>query len=245
MSKVIPHNWEVPARFRERMGASAGKQRTMFHEGHLLLVLHEVPTPGDITRKAMIAWRSPEGAWKSSGASKGGLLGVRALVESYAKAVAEVEDRVERAQRAAEYFAALHAVTPLVRAARNLHKTLQDAREAVAADPELITLRDQAYEVERTAEIVQADAKAGLDFCIAERSEQQAETSEHIAVSGHKLNLLAALFFPITALGSLFGMNFIHGFESRYAPFLFWAIVVFAFMTGFWIRASLDRKPKR
>lgn len=244
MSKVIPHNWEVPARFRERMGAGAGKQRAMLHEGHLLLVLHEVPTPGDTSRKAVVAWRSVDGSWKSSGAQKAGLLGVRALVESYAKAVAELEDQVEKAHRAAEYFGALRLVTPLARSARNLHKALQSAREGIPGDGDLITLRDLAYEVERTAEITQSDAKTGLDFCVAERSEQQAATGEHIAVSGHKLNLIAALFFPITALGSIFGMNFLHGFETRYAPYLFWVILGFAFLCGFWLRAALGKAPR-
>jgi Mg2+ and Co2+ transporter CorA len=244
MSKVIPHNWEVPARFRERMGAAAGKQRAMLHEGHLLLVLHEVPIPGDVTRRSVVAWRSVEGAWKTSGGQKGGILGVRALVESYAKAIAEVEDQVEKAQRAADYFGALRAVTPFARAARNLHKALQSAREGIPNDADIITLRDLAYEIERTAEIVQADAKAGLDFCVAERSEQQAETGEHIAVSGHKLNLIAALFFPITALGSIFGMNFLHGFETSYAPYLFWIILGFAFVCGFWLRAALGKAPR-
>lgn len=243
MAKVIPHTWELPQKFRDRMGAGAGKQRAMVHEGHLLLVLHAVPTPGAIERDAAVFWRSPEGAWKSAGAVKGGLPALRSLVEAYTTTVAGLEDRVEKAQRAADYFKVLFAATPLLRAARNLHKTLQAAREATPNDSDIITLRDAAYEVERTADIVVADAKSGLDFCVAQRAEQQAESSEHIAVSGHKLNLIAALFFPITALGSIFGMNFIHGFETAHAPFLFWIILGIAFLSGFFLRSSLNRKP--
>ena len=241
MPKVIPHNWAVPDRFRARLGTHAGKQRAMVHEGHLLLILHALPVPGDITRKAVLFWRSPDGVWKAAGAAKGGIAGLRGHVESFMHAIAELEDRGEKATHAADYFAVLHAVAPMLRASRNLHKTLQAAREAIPDDVDLISLRDHAYEVERTAEIVHGDAKSGLDFMIAERAEEQAQIGTRIAVSSHRLNLVAALFFPITALGGIFGMNFVHGFEASFAPWLFWIVVIVAFVFGFTLRASLDR----
>jgi hypothetical protein len=222
------------------MGTQAGRQRAMVHEGHLLLILHDVPGPDEIERRSSLFWRAPDGSWKST-AGKGGITALREHVAAFCKAASALEERADLAKRAADFFAVLREATPLLRSARNLHKALQEARDAID-DPELISLRDQAYEAERTLELVHAEAKDGLDFRIAERAEQQAETSHHLAVSSQRLNLLAALFFPITALGSVFGMNFLHRFETAYAPWLFWGVVALAFASGFVLRARVDRR---
>ncbi|HEY5935951.1 MAG TPA: hypothetical protein VIU61_14985, partial [Kofleriaceae bacterium] len=67
-SNVIPHNWEVPQVFRERFGTQAGRQRVMHDGGHLLLVLHEVPSRLESAeRTARLYWRKPDGSWKSTG----------------------------------------------------------------------------------------------------------------------------------------------------------------------------------
>lgn len=239
---VIPPSWQVPEAISSRFGAQAGRQRAMFHEGHLLLVTHRLPVPGHVERDAALFWRAPDGNWKATGADRGGLAGLRDLVGDYHKAVSEWEDRGENAQRANEYFEVIHAISPIMRAARNLHKTLQAAREAVPGDKDLISIRDLAYEIERTAEITYNDARAGLEFAQAKRAEEQAELQHHIARSSHKLNLLAALFFPVTAIATIFGVNFTHGFEQAYAPVLFWIVVAAAFAVGFAVRASVGRK---
>ena len=50
MSNVIPHNWDVPQVFRDRLGTHAGRQRTMHANGHLLIILHDVPKAEDPER---------------------------------------------------------------------------------------------------------------------------------------------------------------------------------------------------
>src|SRR5438045_260505 len=68
MSNVIPHNWEVPQVFRGRLGTHAGRQRVMSADGHLLLILHEVPGRKEATeRGARLYWRKPDGTWQSTG----------------------------------------------------------------------------------------------------------------------------------------------------------------------------------
>jgi FtsH-binding integral membrane protein len=54
-------------------------------------------------------------------------------------------------------------------------------------------------------------------------------------------NLLAAMFFSVTALGSILGMNLPHGLERFSAPWLFWGVLGFSFVLGFWLRQSLAR----
>ena len=245
MAKLLPHTWTVPERFRARLGAQAGRQRAMLHEGHLLLVLHDLPGSTETARRASFFWRAPDGAWKSTGAvAKGGAVALRAHVEAFTAAAQALEERVEKATRAAEYFAVLQEVAPALRAARNMHKALQDAREGCPDDKDLITIRDQAYDNERALDLIQADAKNGLEFTVAKRAEEQAELSDEISRSGHRLNLLVALFLPISALGGVLGINLEHGFEHAHAPWLFWTIVAAAFLVGLLVRAGVSGGSK-
>jgi hypothetical protein len=241
MAKVIPGTWEVPERFRERVGAQAGRPRAMVHDGHLLLLLHDVPKPSDPTRRSLVFWRSPAGAWKASDTVRGaGREGLTKLVEAHLAASLALDAKLDRAKRAADYFEVLQESSPLLRAARQLHRALQEAREGVN-DKELIVLRDVAGEAERTAELVHGDAESGLGFTAAQQAEEQAALQTRIAKSGHRLNLLVALFMPVSALGAMFGMNFKHGLESTAAPWLFWGAIVGAFVVGFVVRAGVAR----
>jgi len=246
MSKLLPHTWAVPDRFRTRLGAQAGRQRAMVHEGHLLLVLHVLPNPHDpLNRTAAFFWRAPDGSWKATGATsaRSGVPALKSHVEAFTKVVAELEDRLEKAARAADYFAVVQESGPVLRTARNLHKALQEAREGVPNDQDLISLRDLAGDVERGADLVHSDAKAGLEFTIARRAEDQADLAQHIATSGHRLNLLAALFFPVTAIATVMGMNLRHGLEDTWKPYLFWVVLTGTFIVGFIVRGSLGRRP--
>jgi len=246
MPKLLPHNWTIPERIRARLGVQAGRQRPMLHEGHLLLVLHDLPKPGEAARGASFFWRAPDGTWKSAGAAaKGGVGALRAHVEAFTAAAQALEDRLEKAARAADYFAVLQDAAPVLRTARNQHRVLQEAREGCPEDRDLISIRDQAYENERALELVHNDAKNGLDFTVARRAEEQAELSEQISRASHRLNLIAAMFLPITALGGILGMNLAHGFEQAYAPWLFWAVVAGALLLGLMVRSSVASSHRK
>lgn len=242
MGKVIPSNWELPQAISSRFGTQAGKQRAMHHEGHLVLVVHLVPKHDELERRAVLFWRQPNGTWKGSGEAKAGLSALKGLVDGYRQKLIELETAGDNARRAADYFHVLQEVAPVLRAGRHLHKTLQDAREAVSTDADIIALRDAAGDIERMAELVQTDAKAGLEFTVARRAEEQADASEHIARSSHRLNLIAALFLPVSAIGSVFGVNLAHGLENAGKPWLFWSFVAFSFVIGFIVRSSINKR---
>ncbi len=243
MGKVIPAAWtEVPDAIASRFGKEAGRQRAMVHSGHLLLVTHLVPGADDIERKAALFWRKPDGTWKAGGEAKGGLSGLVGVVDAYKQRVTQLEAALESAKRATDFYQVLQEVAPILRSARHLHSTLQEAREAVPNDHDIIALRDAAGGVERTAELIQTDAKAGLDYTTAKRAEEQAESAEHIALSSHRLNLLVALFLPMSALGSIFGVNLAHGLENTGKPFLFWGFIAASFVFGYLVRATVAKK---
>lgn len=241
MSSPIPATWDVPASIRDRLGNKGGRQRALLGDGHLVLVLHAPPNPDEPgQREHRFFWRKPDGTWRASGGGPPTIVPLRAHVEEFAALLEGLDDDVDAADSAKDYFDVLKRVTPLLRTTRNMHAALQEARGAIA-DRDLITLRDAANDVERAAELVATEAKSGLDFRMAKSAEEQAERQAHMAEAGHRLNLLAALFFPITALGSLLGMNLVHGFESWNAPFTFWLVSAGAFGIGWALRASMPK----
>lgn len=215
----------------------------MDHKGHILLILHEVPEPGIPERKGLFFWRDPKGAWKTS-APGNGKRALRDLVERYVNRVDQLEKAFADANSAARLFPVLRAITPIVRSSKHLHEVLQCAREAVRLDRDIINLRDLAGEVERAAELLNAEAKTALEFDIAEAAEAQAKINQSLALTGQRLNLLAALFLPLTAVASVFGMNLESGLEKVGHPFLFWAVLATGIVVGVFLRGRLDLTTK-
>ena len=98
MATVIPESWQVPIKFRQRVGAHAGRQRAMIDNGHLLLILHELPGAKEMERSARLFWRSPDGTWKASGGREGGGLPVlKRHLESFQTAIQQFDDAVDQA----------------------------------------------------------------------------------------------------------------------------------------------------
>ena len=79
----------------------------------------------------------------------------------------------------------------------------------------------------------------GLDFTSAQQAEAQAKVSLLLARDGHKLNTIAAVFLPITALASIFSMTLRSGLETWFSPWLFWVIVGAGVLLGFTMKARV------
>lgn len=241
---LLPAGWGVPQVFRDRLGDDAGRQRLMQHEGHLLLVLHAPPRAGEPFRRGRLFWRNPDGLWKPQSLTHSEHA-IGELLNEYEALTGEIEDAVEAAESSRDYFDALTALTPLVRAAHNAYSVLQESRQAVNGCRKLILLRDRAYAMTRRLELVQQDAKTTLDFVIAERSEVQAASSRHQARAAHRLNVLAALFFPLATIASLFGMEVRHGLEAYdtgSTPLVMLGLVAVGLTLGILLAGFIARK---
>jgi Mg2+ and Co2+ transporter CorA len=238
----VPLDWQLPPAVARRLGERSGRQRAMSADGHLLLVLHEPPVPGNSQRAGRLFWRDPTGNWRSSshGAGVQSLMG---HLTEFAERVERLEKDLENADTAGEYYALLRAVAPLHRSARNLQATLQRARELVPADTDLINARDQSADIERALELIHNDASHGLDFTIARHAEHQAEATHQMSVAGYRLNLLAAAFFPLATIGTIFGMNLTHGLEGPNYSGVFWALLMLGLMCGIVLAVIIARKP--
>ncbi len=240
MGWLIPPEWRLPEEFGQRLGDAAGRQRVMMADGHLLLILHQPPSPGSAERKGRFFWRDPDGAWRSSFQADGPHALKRHLGE-FADRVEELERQWQDAQSAHDYFQLLRAIAPLHRTVRHLHATLQKARELVPDDREILNARDRSGEVERALELLYGDARNGLDFTVAHQSEQQSQRMYEMAVAHHRLNLLAAIFFPIATLGAAFE---ILGHEAaELGKGFFWTTVLLGMVCGLLLAGAIVRRP--
>lgn len=238
---LLPMTWEVPELFRERLGDKPGRQRAMFHEGHLLLVLHQPPLPDQEERRGRFFWRNPTGEWHSNDLGAG-IAALGKHIGEFDQQLEKLDKAEEQAQTAVAYFQVIDAVTPLVRTARHLHEVLQEARQLVPKDRELLNLRDRAYDMDRRAELLLSDSRNGLEFAMARKSEQQAEEAHRMSTSAHRLNMLASFFFPMVTLAAILGTNLKHGFEDYSSPLPFLVMLGAGFLFGLLLQAFLRRR---
>jgi hypothetical protein len=166
-------SWTLPHAIEARLGESTyGRQRAIFEDEHLLIVLHSPPEPDTHRRNPEVFLRKPDGSWWHNGMA-GGDAKLKKLLASYRELYERYDDAYEQAASATELFAVLDDLAPLNRAATNLSQALQSARELVQGDRLLIAMRDEAYEVSRSFELLFHDAKLALDYRIARSAEAQ------------------------------------------------------------------------
>jgi len=238
---LLPKIWIVPEAISSRLGREPGPQRAMMEDGHLLIILHQLPEPDRHQRKAALFWRNPEGEWKSN--LKG--VGLNALADhlrSFDDKLAELEQAENSAYTASDYHSVLEQIAPVLRTSRGLNRTMQQAREMLKTEREIINLRDQAAAIERNAELLLQDAQFGLNFTVARQAEAQAATARQMTATAHRLNLLVALFLPLTALASVFGME-IHSALPN-TPVNFWLICVGGIAMGLVVMSLLKKNQK-
>jgi hypothetical protein len=247
---VLPATWDLPAEFRARVGEKVGRQRAMVADDHLLLVLHRPPRGSENERVGRFLWRKPDGSWQASDLGNSAAVLTRHLAE-FSQLIEQFGHDEDEAVGITEYYDVLDGMTPVQRAIRNLHTTLQDAREKIPGDRDLINARDRAYDLERTADLLISDVRNALQFAAARKAEEQAVASHQLAVSAHRLNMLAAFFLPIATLTAIFGTNLTHPLE-RYIPppYAFFGVistgaVLGALLAGYLVGVSRENETEQ
>lgn len=240
--KRADYNWKLPFAIEQRLGMeSYGAQRAIFEDEHLLLVLHEPPVRASNEREHAVFLRTPEGAWLYHGQDKGEFVLDRVL-DAYQKELGNAQTHYAAARNADELFEVLDRVIPLARAAANAADALQSAREKVRADRKLITARDRGVDLARGFELLLADARLALDHRLARNAEEQSQAAAEFGRAQHKLNIIAALTFPLFTVATVFGMNLKSGLEEL--PLVaFWAVLALGLMIGFFVKAWATPAP--
>jgi len=131
---------------------------------------------------------------------------------------------------------------PLQRAVRNMAEVLQATRQALPDETRIIILRDQAADLERGIDLIVADAKAGMDFTMAEAASQQALAAESASMEARRLNRLAAFFFPLATLVAVFGMS-APDEVLRYPGF--WAVLLGGVMLGLLVYSLVSVRARK
>ena len=244
MKTKLPEKWKIPESLSKRFGyKGAGKQRAMAADGHLLLILHKLDEK--LEREAIIFWRNPKGEWRDS-MNGNGMYRLNCLIWDYSEQEILLSNKYEKAVKPEDYFDLLETLTPLVRTVTATAQALQQARE-LQGGPDIIDLRDETQEIAQDLEILYTDAKNGLEYTVAKRAEEQASYALKTSRSTDKLNILVAVFLPITAMSGIFGMNMKNGLEDM--PIIaFWLMMIISFVLGLgvksWILKEGNMKTK-
>lgn len=239
---LVPPNWQLPDYFRKRLGRTVGRQRLMQEDGQLLIVAHLVPDANETNRRGVLFWLDAQRTWHASN-GEAGAAALPKLLDGYSKRL-EYYDQLESAALTADqYLPLLEGLAPVARSARNLYTVLQEARKAVTDVPELIDFRDRAYEISRNAELLFQDARNSMDVAVVRRAEEQATASQRMSVASHRLNTMAALFFPLATLGAIFGTTLTENWNwsQSAAPFLLFLAV--GLVSGFGLAKFINRSP--
>lgn len=238
---ILPAHFDLEPELREQLSSRPGHQRCVEGAGELLLVIHEVPQPGIPERDALFFWKNHHGKWMQP--SGEGLSGLSDLLDRYTKAIDALEEYLDEADTAAEIFGILRHTGPLTRTTRNLVQALEQALAIEPDDREMRGFHDRAREIERAADLLNADGRVTLEFWRAEQAEEQARSAARLNGIAFRLNLLAGFFLPLVAFGGLFGMNV--DIPAFMKP-MFWVILFLGITVGgglLWLVGRQTWKP--
>lgn len=208
----------------------------------MLLVLHNVPTANEIYRRGLLVWRDDRGEWKASNGDPG-KAALELLITKYATAIEAFEQAESNATHAEDYLPILEGLSPLSRASKHLLEVLQEARTAFPDATEIIDWRDQAYEMSREADLTYQFSKDSLDVAVIKRAEEQAAASNRMALAAHKLNVMAALFFPLATLGAIFGTSLTENWSWSNSPLAFVCFLAVGIGSGIALARYITPKP--
>ena len=252
---LLPDDWDVPASFRQRLGTEIGRQRLMVADQQLLLVLHAPPAANDNTRKGRLFWRDVLGEWSSSEPSEG-IQTIQSHLENYEAVIDELDRLEDAATTADRYFQILERLMPLERSSIHLYEVLQEARKECPECREIIDFRDRAYVIKRTAELLLAATRNSMKLIVVRRSEEHAKASHKMTVAAHRLNILAAFFFPIITVTAILGLDMprvlqIVGIQltpdtaAKVVPLMFIVLVLCCMGIGWQLMRLINRPPPK
>jgi hypothetical protein len=72
-----------------------------------------------------------------------------------------------------------------------------------------------------------------MDVAIVRRADEQSQATHQMMIAAHRLNVLAALFFPFATLGALFGTTLTDNWSWSQSPVPFILFVIVSLMGGF------------
>ncbi len=238
---LIPESWtNFPDEFRTRLGSTVGRQRAMVAHDHLLIVAHEVPNPNEAARRGILFWRDPAGQWKCNSSLPNSQT-LDGLIECYSKRIEELDSQESSATKADDYVPLVEGLAPVARSISNFLDTLEEARRAIPEDRKLIDHRDHVYDLSRQAELLHEEVKNSMELALVRRADEQTMAAHEMMLAAHRLNMLAAMFFPFAALGAIFGTTLTDNWSWSNSPLPFVVFLLFGGAAGWWLTRFVSR----
>lgn len=225
---AVPDNWEIPTKLRARIGKTVGRQRTLQEEGHTLILIHQAPHSNEKSRRGACCWITPEGVLRFYPETEN----FETIFNSYRNRLHHLEKEYKTANTAIQYFNILEEIIPFYFASMRMASAMQAARDAAPTCRQVLLWRDETYEIQREAEILQICAKNALDYHQAKSVEDLSKITYDLSKTSHRLNMMATFFVPMMAVAGLFGMNIHTGFEKSESSLLFWSIAFASILIG-------------
>src|SRR3954468_9613055 len=111
-ASILPVDWNVPVKLRDRLGSTAGRQRLLLEDGHVLLVLHAAPGADEIDRRGRYFWRDLDGGWRAA-PEIDRVTTLREHLSEYEHEIEQLEHTEDGATQARDYFELLDRLAPL------------------------------------------------------------------------------------------------------------------------------------
>ena len=212
----------------------------MTANGELLIVAHFAPEPDEASRRGILFWKDSQSEWRCSNGDPGKVaLGMH--LDRYAKRIELYEHQEHAATQADQYLRLLEGLAPMVRSSRNLLEVLEEARKSIPDDRTLIDHRDRAYDLSRQVELLYEDAKNAMDVAVIRRADEQANATHRMTVASHRLNMLAAMFFPYATLGAIFGTTLTDNWSWSKSPLPFALFLISGLLIGLVLATFIAR----
>jgi CorA-like Mg2+ transporter protein len=229
------YKWTLPVEITARLGSESwGAQRAIFEVQQLLLVLHAPPKADSNERESEVFFRQPSGKWLYKGVEHGER-SLTKFLDDYRALLAALETRYEKAMDIDALFAVIDSLIPLARSTANTKLALQSARESLGNDAFIIDMRDRSVDIARGFEVLLADARLALNYRVARSGEEQIRAAEAGNRAQQKLNILAAMAFPLMSVSTVFGMNLHSGLENQHFV-AFWLVFLGGVALGLFVK---------
>lgn len=213
---------EPPPFVLRQIGTTSRRQRFFkFSEGWIL-VLHRLPGAGAGEERRSV-YRYAEGDGPVVHDPEG--LSLEEVLGEYRDRLESFEDRLEEALSLSELIEERRMLFPVGRALRNACRAIEDAEIGLLGRRLFLVSRELASELLRKLEILESDLAADIETLQSELAAAHARATEKLEAKNRYLNTLVALFLPLTALTSAFGMNFASGMSTE-NPWNFWLVIL-------------------
>jgi Mg2+ and Co2+ transporter CorA len=214
---------KVPPNLQALLAETIRRQRYLSEGDCFALILHQLPAPDSEERVPCLFVSQSTPTTAPLEAVKGPYQGIKPLLADYDAELDTLEDALESTSDLQLLFDLQQRLIPTARSLRNAVRVLEGAHVAHRKHRGLTATLEYAHELGRDLDILEASLATKIDNQQSRILLQQAQATARLEEKNHRLNMILAMFLPLTALTSAFGMNLDSGLDTTWVPY-FWSV---------------------